>query len=631
MEQHNDSNGKPRREGSRPQGRPQGGRGRSGGPARGSGGRRGDRRFSSDGNRRSDGHSQGPKGRPDGGRKRSSRPEGGFDRSKRSGDGFDRKRKTYDGKRSSHDDGRRRSDFDRARSDRGPKRSGGKHRDDHAPRRDGNHAPRPKRNTKAPRDRVASAVVKQQGSGFKGFANERDKSEKRSVRLTAARSIALAALSEVREQGCYLAEALSHALASHDASKRDRAFARLLATEATARLGSLDELIDSVLDGPDDIGPEVRDALRLSFCELFYLGKEDYVVVDQGVELVRSVEPRAVRLANNVLHRALDAKPEFPFGDPATDDHAASLAFGFPLWLVQRLVEELGRESALRFMERANKPAPLYFMLNVARVDGAQTLESLVSSGLRVVPAEPVMGAQPAFPLFVFAERTLVGNPRVEALLKDGGLVVSDLAAQSVALLALPEGKPARFLEIGAGRGTKSILLQNAALARYGSQMKLDTLDSSAPRTEERTARLKRARIKEEQAYLKDATDLSDLPEGSYDAVFVDAPCSGVGTLRRHPDIRWRASADGITSLASVGASILAQAARMVAPGGRLTYATCTVFSEENDAVIDGFLASEAGQGFECVLRASSVEDACADTTGPTPDAHYVCVLRRRE
>lgn len=468
--------------------------------------------------------------------------------------------------------------------------------------------------------------------GFKGFANERDRcdrSEKRSVRLTAARSIALAALTEVREEGCYLTEALSHALDTHDASKKDRAFARLLATEATARLGSLDELIDSVLDSPDDVEPGVRDALRLSFCELFYLGKEDYVVVDQGVELVRSVEPKAARLANHVLHRALDAKPEFPFGDPVTDDHAAGLAFGFPLWLVQRLVRELGRDAALRFMERANKPAPLYFMLNVARVDGAQTLESLVSSGLRVVPAEPVMDAKPAFPPFVFAERTLVGNPRVEALLKDGGLVVSDLAAQSVALLALPETRPARFLEIGAGRGTKSILLQNAALARYGSQMELDTLDSSAPRTEERTARLKRARIKEEHVYLKDATDLSDLSEGAYDAVFVDAPCSGMGTLRRHPDIRWRASADGVTSLASVGASILAQAARMVAPGGRLTYATCTVFAEENDEVIEAFLASEAGRGFECVLRASSIEEACADTTGPTPDAHYVCVMTR--
>ena len=505
-------------------------------------------------------------------------------------------------------------------------RGNGKFRDERGPRREGDRKPFRGRDD---RREGEHHQVRSESGGFQGFASDKHKPSESRGRVTPARRMAHQILTDMRENECYLSESIARCMADVKMRSEERSFARLLVTEVVCREGCLDELIDSVLENPEELNSDVRDALRISFCELFYLGKPDHVAADQGVELVRSFEPRASRLANFALRRAVEAKPEFPFGDPETDDRAAGLVYGFPQWLVERLVAELGRPKALCFMKRANDPAPLFFMVNVARVDGAATLAALVKRGLKVVPIKAPLEERPAYPVFAFAERTAMADPEVERMLDAGEIVVSDAVAQGIAMLSLPDFAPERFLEIGAGRGTKSILLQNAALARFGKQMTLDTLDKSAERTRERTARLKRARISEEHAYLMDATDLSEIPEASYDAVFVDAPCSGVGTLRRHPEIRWRLQSDAITSLAHVGSEILAEAARLVAPGGRLTYATCTVFSEENDAVISAFLESAAGEGFSLVKTEQELALADEEATGPIPDAHFVAIFQR--
>ena len=505
-------------------------------------------------------------------------------------------------------------------------RGNGKFRDERGPRRDGDRKPFKGRDDHREGERHQ---VRSESGGFQGFASDKHKPAESRGRVTPARRMAHQILTDMRENECYLSESIGRCMADVKMRSEERSFARLLVTEVVCREGCLDELIDSVLENPEELNSDVRDALRISFCELFYLGKPDHVAADQGVELVRSFEPRASRLANFALRRAVEAKPEFPFGDPETDDRAAGLTYGFPQWLVERLVSELGRPQALCFMKRANDPAPLFFMVNVARVDGAAALSALVKRGLKVVPIKTPLEERPAYPVFAFAERTAMADPEVERMLDAGEIVVSDAVAQGIAMLSLPDFAPERLLEIGAGRGTKSILLQNAALARFGKQMTLDTLDKSAERTHERTARLKRARISEDHSYLMDATDLSAIAEASYDAVFVDAPCSGVGTLRRHPEIRWRLQSDAITSLAHVGSEILAEAARLVAPGGRLTYATCTVFSEENDAVIKAFLESAAGEGFSLVKTEQELALADEEATGPIPDAHFVAIFQR--
>lgn len=497
---------------------------------------------------------------------------------------------------------------------------------------------------RGPRREASSEGEQRKPNGFAGFdraqslggtkslgyrAGQGKKKQRSFTKATPARLLAYEVLTYVREEGCYLSDAVDKLITYSDKPAPERAFARLLATEVVARKGALDELIDSVLRDPEDISPDVRDALRMSFCEIFFLNKPDHVAVDQGVELVRSFAPQASGLANFTLHRAVELKEDFPFGNIETSTKALALSEGFPQWLAERLVEELGREEASRFMQRSNNPAPLFFMLNLACVDGAKALAEMVKRHVKVVPVSKTIDLLLAFPAFGFAERTAVTDEYVGKLLSEGGLVISDVAAQSIASLAMPKEKPERFLEIGAGRGTKTILLQNAALSRFGEQVCIDTLDMDTDRTEERKRHLAQANINQGEVFVKDATNLSSFDADTYDAVFIDAPCSGIGTLRRHPDIRWRMTEQDVSSLSSVGSKMLKEAARLVKVGGQLTFATCTVLNEENQQVIDSFLSSEAGSGFETVCTVSTDALYREKVTGPIYDSHFACVLKR--
>lgn len=450
-----------------------------------------------------------------------------------------------------------------------------------------------------------------------------------SSKVTPARKLAYDVLTEIRIHKVFLEQAWNKQVRNCNLPPAEIAFARLLATQVVSHKGSLDELINFILKSPDDIQSDVREALRISFSELFYLGKQDHVVVNEGVELVRSVSPKASGVANFVLRRACELKPSFPFGDPDTEVKAASLAFGYPSWLVLSLRDTYGIEAANRFLKNSNEPAPFFFVINQAHANGPQTLKALVNQGIKVAPILRIQQNKQGLSCFVFAKRSDVGHPFVVELLKKGTLIISDGAAQSIAAMAVPLTFPEKMLEIGAGRGTKSVLMQNVALARFGKQMNLDTLDLDVRRTKERIARLKQAEIEQGQVYCQSACDLSNFGPQSYDAVFIDAPCSGLGTLRRHADIRWRITSKDIEDFARNDTEMLKQAARLVKVGGQLTYATCTVTPQENDQAVDAFLQSNEGASFRVVKRKLCNDLFSKETTSPLFDSHYVCVFNK--
>lgn len=450
-----------------------------------------------------------------------------------------------------------------------------------------------------------------------------------SSKVTPARKLAYDVLTEIRVHKVFLEQAWKKQIRNHNLPPAEIAFARLLATQVVSHKGSLDELINSILKSPDDIQNDVRDALRISFSELFYLGKQDHVVVNEGVELVRSVAPKASGVANFVLRRACELKPSFPFGDPDTEVKAASLAFGYPSWLVSSLRDVYGIDAANRFLKNSNEPAPFFFVINQAHANGPQTLKALVNQGIKVAPILRIQQNKQGLSCFVFAKRSDVGHPFVVELLKKGMLIISDGAAQSIAAMAVPLTYPEKMLEIGAGRGTKSLLMQNVAMARFGKQMNLDTLDLDVQRTKERIARLKQAEIEQGQVYCQSACDLSNFEPQSYDAVFIDAPCSGLGTLRRHADIRWRITSKDVEDFARDDTEMMKQAARLVKVGGQLTYATCTVTPQENDQAVDAFLQSNEGASFRVVKRKLCNDLFSKETTSPLFDSHYVCVFNK--
>lgn len=447
----------------------------------------------------------------------------------------------------------------------------------------------------------------------------KDESIERKFRVADGRVAAYAIGRAVRERGAYVSSVAPTVTARIEGiDPKDVAFATRLSKGVAATWGTLDEFIDRTMSSPDDIQADVRDALRVSAYELVFLHKPPHVVVDQGVELVRFVEPKAANLANAVLHRMVEAADDFPFGDPETDDAALARSCAFPGWISRRLIDELGRADAAEFMRASMGDAPVFVAVNFVRAKVSEIIQAFKEVGTEVEPIAGVPGC-----LRVHGAKAFK-TPRIKRLFDEGKMLVSDQSAQAVALFALPKERPARFLEIGSGRATKTVLMQSAAYRRYGAFMDMVSVDDHAFKAEILRERMESYGIEGVEARVADGRMLSkSFDAGSFDAVFVDAPCSGIGTLRRHPEIKWRLTASDVSTLAMTGFDMLIEAAGLVRVGGMLTYSTCTAFKEENEQVVDRFLKMKTGESFvvESTMAVKLVEGG--------PDAHYAVRLRR--
>lgn len=450
----------------------------------------------------------------------------------------------------------------------------------------------------------------------------------RTVKASPARLAALEVGMLVRTREAFAQDVIAKHVDGTALSPEDRAFATKLALGVASSSGTLDEVIDRCLKSPSDIKDDVRDALRVSAYEIVFLDKSPHAAVDQGVELVRSTAPKAAGLANAVLRKIVAAKREFPFGDPSTDVEALARLHAFPLWLAERLVAELGFEGACDFMAVSNEPAPVFVAVNGLKATDEAVVSAFERAGAPLVAVN--LGGQPVAGCYRLPDaRALLAAP-VKQLFGEGKILVSDAASQTVAAAVLPiEGKPSSFLEIGAGRATKTILLQSNAKRFYGSQLDLWTLDNREFKTKllEDRARCYGAEVS--HACTGDATDLDAVfPDREFGCVFIDAPCSGLGTLRRHPEIRWRITERDIEALGSTGRAMLASAAAHVEVGGTLAYATCTVLREENARVVEGFLESGAGAGFR--LDAIGGKPCFSTRLAPrSSDAHFAVRMVR--
>lgn len=412
-----------------------------------------------------------------------------------------------------------------------------------------------------------------------------------------ARKVVLKALGAIRTRDAYAPEVLSAALDRSSLSAEDAAFATKLLYGTVQSTGTLDEVLDRNFTRSGAVEPAVRDALRMSAYELLFLGKPAHVAVDQGVELVKHVVPRAAGLANAVLRKVAADAETFPWGDPTTDVDALARATAHPPVLARRLVADLGFPDASTMMYADGEAAPTYVAVNPFLSTGEQVYGLLEAEGA----APELCGLAGCFeiknPAALVAGRTLAS----------GRVVVADACAQFIAAAAAPRPGDT-FLEVGSGRGTKSLLLQAAAL-RAGGSANIHALDSHAFKASLLHERMQRLGVPSVVAHVGDArhpAQVQGLP-ASFDGALIDAPCSGTGTLRRHPDKRWRITEEDVSLLAGLGGELLAATASVIAPGGAIVYSTCSVLREENEDVVDAFLSSEAGGVWSLVPFATHV------------------------
>ena len=250
-----------------------------------------------------------------------------------------------------------------------------------------------------------------------------------------------------------------------------------------------------------------------------------------------------------------------------------------PDWLWERLAGQYGDEQALRIAHGLLNPAPLDLRVNLARTERDAAQQRLAADGIesKVTPYSP-------------AGLRVAGKPAINrhALFAEGLVEVQDEGSQLLAWLLAPR-RGEMIADYCAGAGGKTLA---AAMLMRGTG-RIYAMDVSAKRLAALAPRAARAGITNVHTLVLGEDDArARRLAGKLDRVLVDAPCSGFGTLRRNPDLKWRHGANAIGELSAKQRAILDAAARLVKPGGRLVYATCSILPEENDAVADAFQAS---------------------------------------
>ena len=308
------------------------------------------------------------------------------------------------------------------------------------------------------------------------------------------------------------------------------------------------------------------------------------------------------------------------------DQLPLALRCDFPDWLTDQLLPQMGDEPALIALARSLQgSAPLDLRVNLMQTTRAEVLARLGRDGIAAQ-------ATPYSPLGV----RLQGNPAVNRheLFRSGAIEVQDEGSQVIGLLVAPK-RSHLVVDFCAGAGGKTLLLGDLMHSRG----RLYAFDTSERRLAKLKPRLARAGLSNvEPRLIASEQDERILRlAGKADRVLVDAPCSGLGTLRRNPDLKWRQTPATIDGMRAKQAAIVAAAARLVRPGGRLVYATCSLLAEENEAIVRGFLAARSDFELRPAAEVLAQANVPLDTgrfLALTPAAHgcdgfFAAVLER--
>jgi 16S rRNA (cytosine967-C5)-methyltransferase len=260
----------------------------------------------------------------------------------------------------------------------------------------------------------------------------------------------------------------------------------------------------------------------------------------------------------------------------------AALRANFPQWLYDKLVARMGEETTLQLADALNRPAPLDLRVNALKAKREDVIAELAAAPIVCEPT-------PYAPLGIRVTK----KPALQnlPLFQSGAIEVQDEGSQLLSqIVAAKRGE--MVVDFCAGAGGKTLAL-GAAMRNTGRLYAFDVSEKRLSKLKPRLARSGLSNVHPVLIAHENDTKVKRLA-GKADRVLVDAPCSGLGTLRRNPDMKWRQTPESVVELTAKQTSILASAARLVKPGGRLVYATCSLLDEENEAIVTGFMASHA-------------------------------------
>ncbi len=393
-----------------------------------------------------------------------------------------------------------------------------------------------------------------------------------------ARSLALAVLRRVEEDGAFADVALDVALAGATLDPRDRGLATRLVYGTLAWQGLLDWHIAHLAGrAPDGLDRPVRRVLRLGLHQILHLDRiPSHAAVATSVTLAKRDAPAAAGLVNAVLRRAIRERGRLPLPDAVTDPvrHLA-VAYSHPEWLVARWRERFDDEDLRRLLAADNVAAPTVLRARAGARD--RLIDDLAAAGVRVTPGR---FAPDAVTIDGTAPHALPGYAA-------GAFSVQSEASQLVVRLLDPQPGD-RVLDACAAPGGKSTY----AAELVGAAGRVVAFDRRRRGAAAIMAGSRRLGLRNVLVGAGDARRMPLRGNARFDRVLVDAPCSGLGTLRAHPEVRWSRGPNDVRRLAALQAEILASVTPHLRPGGILVYATCTISAEENEGVVEPWLAA---------------------------------------
>lgn len=394
--------------------------------------------------------------------------------------------------------------------------------------------------------------------------------------LDPAREAAYEAVAAVHRDDAYANLVLPRILRSSGVTGRDAAFATELTYGTLRQTGTLDAIVAAAADRPmERIDPPVRDALRLGAYQLLHLRVGAHAAVATTVDLVRSLVPGAAGFANAVLRRVAETDRSAWLARlaPADPVDRAALTHAHPSWIVRAFADALGSlEEAELALDADNLAPPVHLCARPGLVDAADLAASLRGAAVgRYSPYAVVLSG---------------GDPAAIAAVRDGRAHVQDEGSQLVAnvLATAPlDGRDETWLDLCAGPGGKAGLLGALARDRGAHVTAVEVAHHRAALVASATAGLPVYTI---NADGRDVGRDRDLPVGGFDRVLVDAPCTGLGALRRRPEARWRRQPSDLPPLTRLQRELLQSAFRAVRPGGLVAYVTCSPHQAETSVSV---------------------------------------------
>ncbi|MDQ5845915.1 MAG: 16S rRNA (cytosine(967)-C(5))-methyltransferase RsmB [Acidobacteriota bacterium] len=441
----------------------------------------------------------------------------------------------------------------------------------------------------------------------------------KSSSISPARVAAFEILQRV-EEGAFASVLL--AARADELSPPDRALCYELVMGVLRRQLWLDRLIEYYAGRKAaDLDSAIRLILRLGIYQLRFLSRVPAsAAVNDSVNLVKLARLRSAGgLVNAVLRRATREPDVDPSSNIENQIERIAVATSHPAWLIERWSSAFGRELAEAFARSNNEPAPVSFRVVKNRAREDDVIDRLRAAGALPVPSKIARGGW----------RITGAGTLLSELVARGEVYLQDEASQLVPEVL--DAQPGQLvLDLCAAPGSKTTQIADQA----GDRALIFASDLYSHRLRTVSLAAKTQGLNSLRLLALDGLQPLPFAEKTFDSVLVDAPCTGTGTLRRNPEIRWRISPADIRDLSARQTQLLLNAAETVKPGGRLVYSTCSVEPEENEDVRQLFL--ENRQDFrpvELQIDSALVTSAGAARTWPHrdgTDGFFICAFERR-